>query len=257
VTSEAPLCNGREVRVLVVDDEVPVRTTLAANLELEGFSVVDVASAAEALEHLSRGTFDLVITDVRMPGMHGVDLFRKIRAAWPALPVVLMSGFAVEQLIEDAVREGAFTVLWKPFDVEGMLELVRRAARHPFVLVVDGEGETAESAASALRTAGVRAEVAQDAPAALRMVAEGGTDVAVVDLVMKSPDDASLSTGASLIDALVKVDPTLAVIAVASPSAASPARASAAKSAYACIAKPVSTDALVATVARARGRTAR
>ncbi|HUS67503.1 MAG TPA: response regulator, partial [Kofleriaceae bacterium] len=76
--------------VLLVDDEEGLRTTLAANLELDGFDVVEAADGIEALAHARRRAFDLVVTDIRMPGMNGVDLFRAIRGLHPRVPVVLM-----------------------------------------------------------------------------------------------------------------------------------------------------------------------
>ncbi len=240
-----------EPRVLVVDDESSLRVTLAANLELEGFTVVEAEGAAQALARLEEGPFDLVISDIRMPGMHGVDLFRRIRGRWPGLPVVLMSAFAVEQLVDEAVQEGVFTVLRKPFDMEGVLALVKRAAAQPVVLVVDDETGNAETMAAALRVVGVRARAVYDAAAAVAAVAGGGVDIAVVDLVMPG------RSGVELIDDLLARDPPIAVIAVSGHSVPTLMGKVAARGAYACMEKPVPPRDLVATIARARGLGAR
>ena len=233
-------------RVLVVDDERSLRTTLAANLEVDGFDVVEAESAEEALLRLEEGTFDLVLSDIRMPGMHGVDLFRRIRARWPGLPVILMSAFALEQLIDDAIQEGVYTVLSKPFDVERALVLLQRAAQRPVVLVVDDEVSNAETTAEALRVAGVRAEAVHDAAAAIALVQQRAVDVTVVDLVMPG------RSGAELIDDLRLIDPTLTIIAVSGQSVPELMRQVAARGAYACLSKPVPPNELVATIARAR-----
>src|SRR6185437_3367023 len=97
---------GSTMRILIVDDERPILLTLAANLELDDFEVATAESGAAALELLARETFDLVLSDVRMPGMNGVELFRRIRQLRPDCPVVLMTGFAIEGLVYDAVAEG-------------------------------------------------------------------------------------------------------------------------------------------------------
>jgi DNA-binding NtrC family response regulator len=240
-----------EPRVLVVDDESSLRVTLAANLELEGFVVVEAEGASEALARLEEGPFDLVISDIRMPGMHGVDLFRRIHARWPSLPVVLMSAFAVEQLVDEAVQEGVFTVLRKPFDVGGVLSLAKRAATQPVVLVVDDETGNAETMAEALRVVGVRAQAVYDAAAAVAAVAADRVDVAVVDLVMPG------RSGVELIDDLLAHDPPIAVIAVSGHSVPALMGKVAARGAYACMEKPVPPQDLVATIARARGLGAR
>src|SRR5687768_8603866 len=99
------------MRVLLVDDEGSILLTLAANLELEGFEVECANSGAQALDLIERQHFDLVLSDVRMPGMNGVDLFRRIRSKNTDIPVLLMTGFAIETLLEDAINEGVFAVL--------------------------------------------------------------------------------------------------------------------------------------------------
>jgi DNA-binding NtrC family response regulator len=236
---------------LVVDDEGSLRMTLAANLELEGFEVEEAANAEQALERLGANDFDLVLSDIRMPGMHGVDLFRRIRARWPALPVVLMSGFAMEHLIDDAVQEGVFTVLAKPFLVSRVLELVKRATQRPFVLVVDDETNNAETTAAALCAAGLRARAVFEAASAIAVVKNETVDVAVVDLVMPG------RSGTELIDDLLAIDSSLAIIAVSGQSVPALMRTAAARGAFACMAKPVPPRELVAAISRARGATKR
>jgi CheY-like chemotaxis protein len=128
------------MRILVVDDEPGLLMTLAANLELEGFEVVAAESGARALDLFEQGAFDLVLSDIRMPGMNGVDLFRTLRSKQHGVPVVLMTAFALEGLVQEAIREGAFTVLPKPFDLDHVVGALTRAAKSPVVLLVDGDG---------------------------------------------------------------------------------------------------------------------
>src|SRR5271166_5091781 len=99
------------MRILLVDDEQSLLMTLAANLELDGLDVTTAESGQRALELFESEPFDLVLSDIRMPGMNGVDLFRRIRAQRPECPVVLMTAFALEGLVQEAIAEGVFTVL--------------------------------------------------------------------------------------------------------------------------------------------------
>lgn len=127
--------------VLVVDDDPGVRLSMAANLEESGLTVSCAASGAEALERLARDqSVDVLLTDVRMPGMTGVELWAQVHARWPSLPGVLMSAFANERVIQSAMRDGIYTVLHKPFDPEAAVEVVRRAARRARVLVLEPRG---------------------------------------------------------------------------------------------------------------------
>jgi two-component system, NtrC family, sensor kinase len=113
-------------RILVVDDEAPVRNLFAAHLG-ENYSCATAADAGEALRLLAGEPFALVIADVNMPGLSGVELLRKIREHYPETAVIMVSGIARTQRVLDAVRLGAYDYLLKPCDL-GVLELsVERA----------------------------------------------------------------------------------------------------------------------------------
>ncbi|HEV8322197.1 MAG TPA: response regulator [Myxococcota bacterium] len=241
----------RPFRVLVVDDESALRLTVAANLELEGLEVVEAASGEEALALAVAQPFDLVLTDVRMPGMSGVELYRRLREARSDVPVVLMTAFALEALIEQAVQEGAFAVLPKPFDVQDVLPVLIRAMRRPLVLVIDDQALLAETAAAALAASGVRAAAVTDAASALRVVGEGNVDVCVVDLVM--PD----VSGAELVARIRAADPTIACIAMSGHDVPEMMRRVAASGAFTVLQKPVPISALQRVIAAARARPAR
>lgn len=171
------------VRVLVVDDDAAVRLTLAANLELEGFEVVEAKDGPTALELVLTERLDLVFSDIRMPGMTGVELFLRIRSLRPELPVVLMTAFAVEDPVRTAMSEGVFAVLSKPFEFGHALRTIKAACKRAFVLVVDGPADEATALVEALNAAGVKARSAVDGRSAVQIVTEGEVDVCVVDLL--------------------------------------------------------------------------
>src|SRR5262245_42654444 len=95
-------------RVLLVDDEPGLLVTTAANLELEGLEVVTALNAAEALAALARERFDVVISDIRMPGMSGIDLYHEVQRRHPGLPMLLNTGFFDERQVAAALGEGVF-----------------------------------------------------------------------------------------------------------------------------------------------------
>src|SRR5687768_13491275 len=103
-----------EPKILVVDDEASLRMTLSANLELEGFVVVEAESADEALKILAKEDFDLILSDIRMPGRSGIELVSELRNNGIDLPVVLMTAFTEEKNLDEATRNGVFTILTKP-----------------------------------------------------------------------------------------------------------------------------------------------
>ena len=238
-------------RVLVVDDEQSIRITLEANLELAGFAVTTADSAENALSLLREQKFDLVLTDVRMPGMNGVELFRAVRALDPRIPVILMTAFAVESLIVEAINEGAFTVVSKPFDVGAITTILLRAVQNPVVLVVDGVGEDGAQIANALDRIGLRARVVVDEAQAVSAIADAATDVCVIDLGVAADGEPPL------IDRLRRVDPALAFIALAADEVPELVRKVSASGAVGWLRKPVEPSALASSISSVRGAPAR
>jgi DNA-binding NtrC family response regulator len=113
--------------VLVVDDEPVVRDAVARVLEEEGLRVACVGSGAEALAHEALGDCRLVICDLMLPGMPGLELMSAIRARRPGSPILAITGYATGEVAARAVSAGATTFLAKPFDHDELLDKVRRA----------------------------------------------------------------------------------------------------------------------------------
>jgi two-component system response regulator HydG len=170
--------------VLIVDDDLPMRETLAESLQMQGYDVVVAGDAESGLAELSHRTFALVVSDVRMPGMDGVELATHIHRLQAGLPVILMTGFAHEDLLSKAIASGVFTIFHKPFSMEAFSRTVARASFRPAVLVVDDDKLYADSLAASLAAAGLRVEVAYDGDTARERIARGGIDICVLDLVL-------------------------------------------------------------------------
>lgn len=111
-------------RLLLVDDDLDSLGAIARFLRLEGFEVVVADSPATANARLSEGPFDLLITDLKMPGETGVDLCLYVRKTNPALPVVLISGMAKTDDVVAAMRGGALTFLEKPIEPEALIDII-------------------------------------------------------------------------------------------------------------------------------------
>jgi len=113
--------------VLVVDDEASVRGLLDSVLQRAGFRVHLAADAEEALELFGRVDFDVVLTDVVMPGMDGVTLLEELLELDTDVPVVLMTGFGSIDAAVDAMRRGAADYITKPFKRQRVIDAIERA----------------------------------------------------------------------------------------------------------------------------------
>lgn len=119
-----------EPLVVGVDDDVRIRESIARLAKSAGYAAIMFPSA-EAM--FASGTLDgagCLISDVRMPGMDGLELQRRVKVANPALPVILISGHVDEHVRERALREGAAAFLFKPFDGEELLRVIQYAVEH-------------------------------------------------------------------------------------------------------------------------------
>ena len=122
-----PLLSGK--RILVADDEEVIRETIREVLEGHGCNVTCTEEGATAVTHLGTDAFDLVLSDIKMPGRTGYEVFAAAKNADPDLPVILMTGFGYDpnHSIVRARREGLTAVLFKPFKVDQLLQEIRTA----------------------------------------------------------------------------------------------------------------------------------
>jgi len=118
---------GRTPSLLIVDDELHVRESLGSWFTEDGYEVATAASGKEALAILGRRHFDVIITDIKMPGMDGLELQRRIREIDPETAVILVTAYASVSTAVQALKEGAYDYLVKPFDPEELSRVVEKA----------------------------------------------------------------------------------------------------------------------------------
>lgn len=111
-------------RILVVDDNPPMTKTLADILGAKGYTVHTALSGAEALQILDDQPVDILLTDVRMPDMNGVNLYRETRKKNPDLLTFLMTAYSADDILQEGLREGIKTILTKPLDIDFLLMLL-------------------------------------------------------------------------------------------------------------------------------------
>jgi DNA-binding NtrC family response regulator len=114
-------------RILIVDDDPGQRSLLESFLAGQGFDTVTASSGEEALEKLRTGSFSMMISDVRMPGLTGLETLRRARQEHPVLPVLLVTAYADIRDAVGAMRDGALNYLAKPIDLDELLATVRQA----------------------------------------------------------------------------------------------------------------------------------
>lgn len=116
--------------ILVIDDEKNIRTGLQAALELDGYDVMLASDGAEGLEIALHSDIDLVITDLRMPGVSGEEVLRRVTTESPGIPVIVLTGHGTVENAVEAMRSGAYDFLTKPLNLDRLSLLVKRALQN-------------------------------------------------------------------------------------------------------------------------------
>ena len=122
-------------KILIVEDEISTRVGLVKALEKERHDAVGVADAESGLALLKQNFFDLLITDIRLPKMSGLELLKKIKEIDPDITVILITAYADVKDAVDAMKHGAYDYLIKPIDIYKLRSVVRQALQYQKILV--------------------------------------------------------------------------------------------------------------------------
>src|SRR5581483_11277456 len=156
--AEAP-----KAKILVVDDEHSVLITVAAILQQEGYSVDAFSDGAEALQALRDHTYDLVLTDLKMPGVDGLQILAEVRNCSPSTVTIMMTGYASMDSAIEAVQLGAFEYLLKPTEVPQLKLSVKRSLERKRLSEIDSLYRVGNALATATDAQQIVAEVSETA----------------------------------------------------------------------------------------------
>jgi DNA-binding NtrC family response regulator len=157
----------------VVDDDQTMVKTLSDVLRYKGWEVSGAYSGREAIDAASKERFDIVLMDIKMPGIDGVDAFKAIKAKHPDVRVVLMTAYAAQDRIAEAEREGVLRILSKPVSMPVLLDVlsVSLRQRQP-ILLVDSDSAFLKTLSEVLRLRGYETVVAENLAQATRLMAQ-------------------------------------------------------------------------------------
>jgi two-component system response regulator HydG len=234
-------------RILIVDDDESMNKTMSLVLKRKGHDVSSCHNGPDAIEEVRNHPFDIIFMDIKMPVMDGVETFEKIKKIRPDAVVMMMTAYAVEDLIQKALREGAYGIIYKPLDIEKTLaeiEEVKRKNKGMFIMVVDDDPGITSSLRAILENKGHRVGIASNGEQALKMAQEKLFDTIFID--MKLPTMNGLQTYL----AIKKINPgVIAVMITGYRQEMSELIDSASKeSAYSVLYKPFDMESLLKIV---------
>jgi two-component system response regulator HydG len=187
--------------ILIVDDDKGMGETLLDIMEEIGYDAEVAGDGFEAIEKAKNGSFDVVLMDIKMPGMNGVQAFKEMRKIAPEINVVMMTAYAVEDLITEALQEGAYGVLYKPLEVEKVLNLIEGLGNLGPILVIDDDPGVCEQLRDMLQRKGYNVRLAKSGAEAIDIVREIDTEIVFVDVKLPT------STGFEVYKAIKEINP--------------------------------------------------
>lgn len=176
---------NKKLSVLIVDDDLGINESLVDILVLKGHEAVFATSGKESLSLIKEKKFDAVLLDMKMPVMNGLDTLVEIKKHSPLTSVVIMTAYAEDKLIEQAIIEGALQILLKPLDVDKIINFLEKLKSLKSVLIVDDDKTFCNAFGKYLDTQGYKVVIAYNVKDALEKFYEHETEILLVDLKLE------------------------------------------------------------------------
>ncbi len=192
--------------VLVVDDNPDLLDTFSLILRSKGYNVDTAPDGVAAVNKVQLRPFDIVLMDIIMPRMNGVEAFRKIKQISPQIKTILMSAYSDDDEVRAAIDEGACCALHKPIDVRELMDIIKEAAESPVILLVDDDDDFCRTFAETLKKKGYQVVSALSGEEAINVLQKKECRVALVDLKMPLMD------GVQTYLKLREINPNLAAV---------------------------------------------
>jgi len=220
-----------------------MRVTLGGILEDKGHNVVMVENGYQAIEAVKKTLFDVIFIDIKMPGINGVQTFREIKRIDRKAVVIMMTAYSVEDLLKEALEEGAYATVYKPFDVDKIIAIIEEVLHEKtLILVVDDKFSDRETLKTILEDKGYRVATAKDGTEAIEMVKSKHYDIIFLDVILPGMD------GVETFERVKGIDPEVTVIMMTGYTAEDLVRKAVSEGAYTCIYKPFDMEKLIGLV---------
>jgi len=152
-------------------------------LEAKGYAVESENSGEAAIAKVNEKSFDVILMDIKMPTMNGVETFKQIKKISPKTAVIMVTAYSLENLIKEALAEGAFGVLHKPLDIDKLIEQIELAKeRGMLILVTDDDPNTRETFKDVLEAKGYKVSTAATGEEAIEQSRERPDDILFIDM---------------------------------------------------------------------------
>ncbi|MGD0779894.1 MAG: response regulator [Dehalococcoidales bacterium] len=192
--------------ILVVDDNQDLLETFAMILKRRGYEVQTAVNGSSAVNKFKEQQFDVTLMDIVMPEMNGVDAFKKIKEIQPEAPIILMTAYSDDELIQSAKDEGVRQIIHKPIRIDQLIDLINEVAGDQPILVVDDDADICETLTKILEQQGYNVLTASSGEEAVSMSKKKTCQMAFIDVKLPNID------GLETLLQLKEINPDIIVI---------------------------------------------
>jgi DNA-binding NtrC family response regulator len=235
---------SKQTSVLVVDDDINFCGTLSKILKKKGYDTFTAEDGQRATDLIKERAFDVILMDVKMPVMDGVEAYQKIRQIRPGSVVIFMTAFSIEDLVKDAIKDGAYAMLKKPFDIDTVVNMIERSKKGALLSIVDDDPNLGKTMKSVLERKGYSITTCLTGEDAIALAKARPHDIFFID--MKLP----VLNGLETYLAIRKVNPDAVVVMMTAyrQEMEELVRQATEKGAYACLYKPFDMDEVIGMI---------
>lgn len=241
---------NENLNVLVVDDDRRMVKTICDILLVKGHSAEPAFCGEEAIEKVKAKDFDCVLMDLKMEGIDGIETLRMIKKVAPGLPVVMMSAYATEEQMEEARKEGAYSILTKPVDIQLVLSFLSLLRKEESVLIVDDDPEFCRTLKDILESRGCQVETEGRAGKVLERMEKDYKLLVLLDIKVGNTD------GVDILRKIRARYPTKPVVLITGnrDEVAGSIEKGRKIGAYTCLYKPFETEGLIRIIEEVRDK---
>jgi len=175
---------GDITKILIVDDDLGMGETLFDILSEVGFKITVVNDGYKAVDMISNNDFDLVLMDIKMPGINGVEVLNKIKDIKPSMKVFMMTAYTTDDLVKKSLKNGAFGVISKPLNIDKLLHFIEEIDKPLSIMLVDDDPLFCESLKDNLENMKHKVVSKNNGKEAIKYTKKNDVDIAFIDIRM-------------------------------------------------------------------------
>ncbi len=171
--------------ILIVDDSINLLKTMSLILSKKGYSVTTAKDGPGAISIVDKESFDIIFMDIKMPLLNGVETYKKIKKIRPEAVVMMMTAYAVKDLIQEAMQEGVHGIIYKPLDFEKVINLIEKSKsekKSGLILIADDDPAVCTTFKKILEGKGYRVRSSSTGEEAILLAKENNFDLIFIDI---------------------------------------------------------------------------